>query len=62
MILNLIRRIVHILLPTRRPLYRFLKSISPDYKNLERTGISEHIFSNAKLFVQTDVNDTDINI
>ena len=68
MILNLIRRIVHILLPTRRPLYRFLKSISPDYKNLDILEIgsgdtsinqsAEHIFSNAKLFVQTDVNDS----
>ena len=54
MILNLIRRIVHILLPTRRPLYRFLKSISPDYKNLDILEIgsgdtsinqsAEHIF------------------
>ena len=38
MILNLIRRIVHILLPTRRPLNRFLKSISSDYENLDITS------------------------
>ena len=66
MILNLIRRIVHILLPTRRPLNRFLKSISSDYENLDILEIgsgdvsknqsAEHIFKNAKLFVQTDVN------
>ncbi len=66
MLLNLIRRIVHILLPTRRPLYRFLKSISHNYKHLDILEIgsgdtsinqsAEHIFTNAKLFVQTDVN------
>tara|TARA_B100000161_G_scaffold80293_1_gene55675 strand:+ start:46 stop:570 length:525 start_codon:yes stop_codon:yes gene_type:complete len=66
MLLNLIRKIVHILLPTRRPLNRFLKSISSDYENLDILEIgsgdvsinqsAEHIFTNAKLFVQTDVN------
>ena len=66
MILDLIRRIIHILLPTRRPLNRFLKSISSDYENLDILEIgsgdvsinqsAEHIFKNAKLFVQTDVN------
>jgi SAM-dependent methyltransferase len=68
MSLNLIRRIVHILLPTRRPLYRFLKSISHNYKHLDILEIgsgdtsinqsAEHIFPNAKLFVQTDVNNS----
>ena len=68
MLLNLIRRIVHILLPTRRPLNRFLKSISPDYKNLDILEIgsgdtnknqsAEQIFPNAKVFVQTDVNNS----
>ena len=66
MIINLIRIIIHILLPTRRPLNRFLKSISSDYENLDILEIgsgdvsinqsAEHIFTNAKLFVQTDVN------
>ena len=66
MLLNLIRKIVHILLPTRRPLNGFLKSISSDYENLDILEIgsgsisinqsAEHIFINAKLFVQTDVN------
>ena len=66
MILELIRIIIHILLPTRRPLNRFLKSISSDYENLDILEIgsgdvsinqsAEHIFTNAKLFVQTDVN------
>ena len=65
MILNQIKKIVHILLPTRRPLNRFLKSISSDYKNLDILEIgsgdtsinqsAKHIFSNAKLFIQTDV-------
>jgi len=66
MILKLIRIIVHILLPTRWPLNRFLKSISSDYKNLDILEIgsgdvginqsAEDIFTNAKSFVQTDVN------
>ena len=66
MILNVIRKIIHILLPTRRPLNRFLKSISSDYENLDILEIgsgdvsvnqsAENIFANAKLFVKTDVN------
>jgi SAM-dependent methyltransferase len=66
MMLNLIRIIIHLLLPTRRPLNRFLKSISSDYENLDILEIgsgdvsinqsAEDIFTNAKLFVQTDVN------
>ena len=66
MIINLIRIIIHILLPTRRPLNRFLKSIAFDYEKLDILEIgsgdisinqsAEHIFTNAKLFVQTDVN------
>jgi SAM-dependent methyltransferase len=66
MLLNLIRRLVHLLLPTRRPLNRFLKSISSDYENLDILEIgsgdvsinqsAERIFTNAKLFLQTDVN------
>ena len=68
MILNLIRRIVHILLPTRRPLNKFLKSISPDYKNLNILEIgsgdtnknqsARQIFTNAKKFIQTDINNS----
>ena len=66
MILNLIKKIVHILLPTRRPLNKFLESISSDYKNLDILEIgsgdisinqsAELIFTNAKLFIKTDVN------
>ena len=65
-LLKLIRIIIHILLPTRRPLNRFLKSISSDYENLDILEIgsgdvsinqsAEDIFTNAKSFVQTDVN------
>ena len=68
MFLNLIRRIVHILLPTRRPLNRFLKSISPDYKDLDILEIgsgdknknqsAEQIFPHANVFVQTDINNS----
>ena len=68
MLLNLIRRIVHILLPTRRPLNRFLKSISSNYKHLDILEIgsgdtnknqsAEQIFPHAKVFVQTDVNNS----
>ena len=35
MLLGIIRAFVHIILPTRRPLFRYLKSISPNYKNLD---------------------------
>ena len=66
MILNLIRKIIQVILPTRRPLNRFLMSISADYENLDILEIgsgdisinqsAEHIFKNAKLFIQTDVN------
>ena len=66
MLNNLIRRIVHILFPTYRPLYKFLKFISHDYENLDILEIGSgnpsinqsvaHIFHNAKLFVQTDVS------
>ena len=49
MLLNLIRRIVHILLPTRRPLNKFLKSISPDYKNLNILEIGSGILTKTNL-------------
>jgi SAM-dependent methyltransferase len=66
MLLNLIRKLVHVLLPTRKPLNKFLKSISHNYKNLDILEIGSgdtrinqsavNIFSNSKLFVQTDIN------
>ena len=66
MLLGIIRAFVHIILPTRRPLFRYLKSISPNYKNLDVIEIGSgdsgknfsamHIFENSKTFLQTDIN------
>lgn len=66
MLLNVVRSLVHMLLPTRKPLYKYLNSIESNYKNLDILEIGSgnpsinqsvaHIFHNAKLFVQTDVN------
>jgi SAM-dependent methyltransferase len=66
MLLGIIRAFVHIILPTRRPLFRYLKSISPNYKNLdvievgsgdsEKNFSAKHIFENSKTFLQTDIN------
>ncbi|MAV60989.1 MAG: hypothetical protein CMQ83_01335 [Gammaproteobacteria bacterium] len=67
MLINIIRYVIHILLPTRRPLYKYLKSIASNYKNLDILEIgsgdttlnqsAEPIFHNASSFIQTDIND-----
>ena len=59
MLLGFIRAFVHLILPTRRPLFRYLKSISPNYKNLdvievgsgdsEKNFSAKHIFENSKI-------------
>ena len=35
MLLNVVRLLVHIVLPTRKPLYKYLNSIESNYKNLD---------------------------
>ena len=66
MLTNIIKSIVHFLLPTRRPLYRYLKTIASNYDNLDILEIgsgdttinqsAQHIFSNVNSFIQTDIN------
>lgn len=66
MLINIIRSVVHILLPTRKPLNKYLKSISLNYKDLDvleigsgDTNINQssiNIFSEANSFIQTDIN------
>lgn len=66
MILNLLRKIVHIILPTQKPLFKYLKSISLNYKNLDILEIGSgdeekkqsviSIFKEASIFLQTDIN------
>jgi len=66
MLINIIRYVFHILLTTRRPLYKYLKSIASNYKNLDILEIgsgdttlnqsAEPIFHNASSFIQTDIN------
>ena len=68
MLITIVKSIVHILLPTRRPLYRYLKSIASNYKNLDILEIgsgdininqsAKHLFSNANSFIQTDINNS----
>jgi hypothetical protein len=68
MFLKIIISIVHILLPTRRPLYRYIKSIASNYKNLDILEIgsgditlnqsAKHIFYNANSYIQTDINNS----
>lgn len=65
MILNLLRKIVHLILPTQRPLFKYLKSISLNYKNLDILEIGSgdeekkqsviSIFKEANVFLQTDI-------
>ena len=65
MILNFLREIVHIILPTQKPLFKYLKSISLNYKNLDileiGSGNTEKkqsvitIFKEANTFLQTDI-------
>jgi SAM-dependent methyltransferase len=64
-ILNFLREIVHIILPTQKPLFKYLKSISLNYKNLDileiGSGNTEKkqsvitIFKEANTFLQTDI-------
>jgi len=66
MFLNIIRSVVHVFFPTKRPLYKYLKSIASNYKNLDILEIGSgdvsknqsaiKIFSNANSFTQTDIN------
>jgi SAM-dependent methyltransferase len=66
MLLNVVRLLVHIVLPTRKPLYKYLNSIESNYKNLDILEIGSgdvrknqsavHIFSNSNSFIQTDIN------
>tara|TARA_B100001559_G_C16430082_1_gene589404 strand:- start:685 stop:1221 length:537 start_codon:yes stop_codon:yes gene_type:complete len=66
MLIKIIRLLVHVALPTRRPLYKYLKSISSNYKNLDVLEIgsgdisqnqsAKNIFLHAKSFIQTDIN------
>jgi len=68
MFLKIIISIVHILLPTRRPLYRYIKSIASNYKNLDILEIgsgditlnqsAKHIIYNANSYIQTDINNS----
>lgn len=68
MLLKIIKSIIHILLPTRRPFYRYIKSIASNYKNLDILEIgsgditlnqsAKHIFYNANSFIQTDINNS----
>ena len=62
---NLLKKIVHLLFPIKRPLFKYLKSISLNYKNLDILEIGSgdeekkqsviSIFKEAKIFLQTDI-------
>lgn len=68
MLLNLIRSIVHIIFPTRRPLNRYLKKISNQYNNLDIIEIGSgdttinqsaiNLFPYSNTFIQTDINNS----
>tara|TARA_B100001996_G_scaffold360576_1_gene326676 strand:+ start:379 stop:903 length:525 start_codon:yes stop_codon:yes gene_type:complete len=68
MLLKIIKLLIQILLPTRRPQHRYLNSIASNYTNLDILEIGsgnesinqsfKHIFNNASSFIQTDINNS----
>ena len=66
MLNNIFRQFVHILLPTRKPLQKYLKRISTRFDNKDileigsgnpkRNQSMKKLFQNSRSFVQTDVN------
>lgn len=65
MTLNLLRKLVHFVFPIKRPVFKYLNSISLNYKNLDILEIGSgdeekkqsviSIFKEANTFLQTDV-------
>ena len=66
MLNNFLRMLVHILLPTRRPLIKFIRTIRNDFKdsniieigsgNIDINQSMEKYFDKSNNFIQTDIN------
>tara|TARA_A100001011_G_C14209363_1_gene799205 strand:+ start:254 stop:775 length:522 start_codon:yes stop_codon:yes gene_type:complete len=66
MLNNILRQFVHILLPTRKPLQKYLKKISKRFNDKDileigsgsqkRNQSMKKLFQNANSFLQTDIN------